>query len=373
MAAGAILPGINRPARQEPIIRTLGLTGLKVPVVSSGIIPQDLPALIRKLFESGIKHFDSAWDYQNGRNDRMLAEMLKEFGRNNFIISTKVLLPCDENTGQYSKEATTRAFMDQLEVTLTRLGVDCVDILYLHKPPTRAAALNEEMLKGLQQAKAQGKARFLGISNHGNQIEMIDAAIESKLYQVLLLGYNFRQDSLIKPALARAHDAGLGIIAMKVFAGEYQDKERNKPVNKTAALKWVLQDNLVQTAILTFRTYEDYINYLPVMYSLEMTDKEKQDLEAACLSPGLYCLGCHECRKQCPFNLPVPDLMRAYMYAYGYKSPSMGKKVIHDLRLKESPCKKCNTCRVNCTAGFDIREKVTDIMRLRDIPDEFLA
>ena len=74
------------------------------------------------------------------------------------------------------------------------------------------ASLNEDMLKGLQLAKQQGKARFLGISNHGNQVEMIDAAIESKMYQVLLLGYNFRQDSILKPALERANKAGLGRI-----------------------------------------------------------------------------------------------------------------------------------------------------------------
>jgi uncharacterized protein len=360
-------------ADQEPIIRTLGSTGLKVPVVSSGIIPQNLPPLIRKLFESGIKHFDSAWDYQNGRNDLMLRDMLREFGRDNFIISTKVLLPFDEITGQYSKEATTKAFMDQLEVTMTRLGVDCVDILYLHKPPTRAAALNEDMLKGLQLAKQQGKARFLGISNHGNQVEMIAAAIESKMYQVLLLGYNFRQESIVKPALERAKKAGLGIVAMKVFAGEYQDKERNKPLNKVAALKWVLQNENVHTSILTFRTYEDYSLYMPIMFDIEMSEQEKHDLAEACQSPGLYCLGCGKCRKQCPGTLPLPDLMRAYMYTYGYKSPLMGKQVLQNLRLKELPCRQCTTCMVKCTMDFDIKDKVADILRLRDIPDEFLV
>lgn len=383
LLAGSFLPvmansldksfSLKKPEDKDPIMRILGKTDIRVPIVSSGIIPQNAPNLIRKLFESGIKHFDSAWDYQNGRNDVMLAGMLREYGRENFIISTKVLLPFNETTGQYNKEATTKAFMEQLEITMSRLGVDCVDILYLHKPPTLAAALNQEMLKGLQQAKKQGKARFLGISNHSNQVEMIDAAIESKLYQVLLLGYNFRQDSLIKPALVRANEAGLGIVAMKVFAGEYLDKERNKPINKAAALKWVLQDENVLTAILTFRTYEDYSLYLPMMYNIEMDDLERKDLAETCQSAGLYCLGCEICRKQCKRNLPIPDLMRAYMYTYGYRDAAEGQRVLSKLRLQEKPCMECETCNVKCSLGFNIQDKISDIIRLKNIPGEFLT
>ena len=89
----------------------MGKTGLEVPVVSSGVVPAANVGLVRKLFESGIRHFDSAWDYQNGQNDRMIGKMLKEFGRDKFIVSTKVLLPVNPQTGQYEKDATTKAFI----------------------------------------------------------------------------------------------------------------------------------------------------------------------------------------------------------------------------------------------------------------------
>ena len=384
LVAGSLIPRVagaggysESPAtlsgKINPIVRSLGKTGIELPIISSGIIPQNLPPLIRKLFESGIRHFDSAWDYQNGRNDLMLRDMLCEFGRENFIISTKVLLPFDEITGQYKQEATKSAFMEQLEVTMKRLDVNYVDMLYLHKPPTRAAALNNEILAGLEKARQQGKARFLGISCHSNQVELINTAIESKLYEVMLVGYNFRQDHIVKPALKKANEAGLGIVAMKVFAGEYQDKERNKLINKTAALKWVLQDENVHTAILTFRTYEDYNMFMPMMHNIEMSSQERQDLAEAYQSPGLYCLGCECCRKQCRNCLPIPDLMRAYMYAYGYKDAAEGQKVIRKLRIQDQPCTGCEVCEVKCTQGFNIPEKITDIIRLKNIPGEFLS
>ncbi len=376
LAAGSFIPLKGEAfveGMKKPILRTLGKTGIKIPVVSCGIIPQNNKALIKALFESGIKHFDSAWEYQNGRNDIMVGEMLREYGRDNFIISTKVLLPTDQQTGQYLKDATTAAFMEQLEITLKRLGVETVDILYLHKPPTREAALNEEMLNGLRKAKEQGKTKFVGFSSHSNQVELINTAIESNFYEVGLVGYNFRQDNIVKPALERANKAGLGIVAMKVFAGEYQAKERNKPVNKTAALKWVLQDKNVHTSILTFKTYEDFESLIPVMHDIDLTTKEKNDLALAYNETGMYCLGCEKCRRSCVDKLPVPDLMRAYMYTYGYRQISGGRKVLDEFELPTLPCSNCNICSINCTAGFDLKAKIADIVRLRNVPFDFLG
>ena len=360
-----------RPAA-EPIIRTMGKTGFNVPVVSSGILPVENEALVRRIFQSGIRHFDSAWEYHNGRNDEMIGKMLKDYGRDHYIISTKILLPIDDSKGLYKKEATYKAFMDQLEITLGRLGVDYVDILYLHKPPTRKAAMNDDMLRGLRKAKEQGKARFVGLSAHSNQVEMIDTAIESGFYESVLVGYNFFQDQMVRPSIAKASAAGLSVVAMKVFAGGFLDKERTKAVNKSAALKWVLQDENVHTAVITFRTYNDFDRLTPLMYDLEMNDQEKSDVQSAAAETGLYCLGCRKCIGQCPEHLPVPDLMRSYMYAYGYGEYRKARKVVTELGLSDTACQNCDQCDISCTKGFVVKEKIADIRRLKDVPEEFL-
>ncbi len=358
---------------KKPITRIMGKTGLEVPVVSSGIVPAANEGLVRKLFESGIRHFDSAWDYQNGQNDRMIGKMLKEFGRDKFIVSTKVLLPVNPQTGQYEKEATTKAFMDQLEITMGRLGVDYVDILYLHKPGTRQAAMNEHMLKGLRKAKEQGKAGFVGLSAHSNQVEMIETVIDSGFYDSVLVGYNFFQDRLIRPSVAKATAAGLSVVAMKIAAGGYLDKEQTNPVNKRAALKWVLQDPNVNTAILTIRTISDFESLIPVMYDITMDEQEQEDIKLASLETGMYCLGCTRCHGQCPENLPVPDLMRAYMYAYGYGEAGNARRVVLESAISDTACENCDECLVNCAKGFAVKEKIADIRRLKDLPAEFLS
>jgi hypothetical protein len=359
---------------KKTIFRTLGNTGIKVPIIGSGILPVNNINLCRKIFSSGMTNIDSAWDYQEGKNDEMVGKMLKEFGRDNYIVSTKVLLPQDQKTGLYTKKATTDAFLAQLDVSLSRMGIDHVDILYLHKPSNRACVLNEEMLKGLRKAKESGKARFTGISSHGNQVEVLDAVIESKFYDVALVGYNYRADAIVKPAIERATAHGLGIVAMKVFAGGNTNEWwESHAALKTSALKWVLNNENIHTAIVTMRGYDDLDMFLPLLQDISISDDEKNSLQALKEKPGLYCYGCGQCLAQCPENLPVPDMMRACMYAYGYKNAHKAKRVVDQLSLSSELCSHCQTCMVNCLAGFDIKEKVRDIARLKDIPIGFLS
>jgi len=93
----------------------------------------------------------------------------------------------------------------------------------------------------------------------------------------------------------------------------------------------------------------------------------------ASADPGLYCVGCNQCTAVCRKNLPVPDLMRAYMYAYGYSNPAMARELLAELGINNNPCKDCSTCSVECSRNFKVREKITDISRLVNVPEEFLA
>ncbi len=138
-------------------------------------------------------------------------------------------------------------------------------------------------------------------------------------------------------------------------------------------LKWVLQDPNVHTTVPGFTSF-DHINMdLAVMEDLTLTDSEKGYLQREASLPGLYCQGCRQCLGQCLEKLPIPDLMRAYMYTYAYGSPAMGRDLLGQLHLHASPCAGCDTCTANCVKGFELRERIADIIRLNDVPAELLA
>jgi len=306
----------------------------------------------------------------------MLGEVLKGRKRDSFVLATKVPPEEGDNkTGTLKSGSTAKAFLDRFDTSLKRLNLDYVDILYVHGISSREAALYPAMLEAVQEAKKSGKAKHVGMSTHKNEPEVIQAAIESGIYEVVLTSVNFKQDhyTQVKEAIAKAAKAGIGIVAMKTMAGGFHDKERTKPINCKAALKFVLQDENVTTAIPGNTNFDHLTMNISVNTDLAMTDDEKASLALGKTEGGLYCQGCEHCVPNCPKGLPIPDMMRAYMYTYGYRQPEMAQSLLRSLDVQENPCSDCGHCTAVCRKGFNVAERIADVSRLVNVPEEFLS
>lgn len=355
------------------IYRTLGKTGIKLPVINMGVMLTDNPNLIREALDSGILLLDTAHAYMGGRNEETIGQVLKGRPRESYYISSKVSLSQNRATGLFTEAATTEEFLTKLDVSLKRLGIDYVDILHLHGVTRKESALYEPALKAFDKAKKDGKIRFAGISTHGNEPEVIHAATDSKAYDVILTSYNFKQKHAaeVRNAIARASQADIGIIGMKAVRGAYQQPPTIR--NVTASFKWILQDPNVHTVITGFTTFDHIDIDLSVMEDLTLTEPEKMELQKEASLPSLYCQGCGECLGQCLAGLPVPDLMRAYMYTYAYRSLRHAQDTVLSLNLPARVCQDCSQCPVKCSIGFNVSAKIRDVVRLRNVPAEFLG
>jgi hypothetical protein len=355
------------------VYRTLGKTGLKLPVINMGVMNSDNPNLVRAALDSGILLLDTAHAYMQGRNEEVIGNVIKGRERSSFFIASKVSLPQDRTTGRYIEGATTEEFLKKLDVSLKRLGTDYVDILYHHNVSRKESAFYEPVLKAMEKAKKEGKFRFAGITTHTNEPEVIRAAADSKFYEVVLAAYNFQQKHVaeVREAIAYAAQAGIGIIGMKAIRGGFRQTPTVK--NAAAALKWVLQDPNVHTIVPGFTTFEEMNIDLAVMEDIRLTDEEKKTVQREASLPGLYCQGCRKCLNQCPEHLPIPDLMRAYMYTYGYRNLPLAQDLIVSLNLPSRVCEDCSSCPVKCSIGFNVPKKIRDVARLKDVPSEFIA
>ena len=346
-------------------VRTLGKrTGIKVPVLSMGVMNADNPSVVRAAYNSGIIHFDTANGYQNGRNEEMLGEFFADKPRNSFIMATKVR--------EVPSDTAAAGFLEKFETSMKRLRMSYVDILYYHMPnDVNYAPILEAMLK----LKKDGRVKYIGVSTHSNEPAIINAMVDNGNYDVVLTSYHYAQKHLadLNPAIARAAKAGMGVVAMKTMNGGFLDKEKTQKVNTRAALKWALQNNNIHTAIPGFTTFDMLEELLDSAANLKMNKDEKNFLSGTVAMNSLYCQGCRVCEGQCPQGLPIPDIMRAYMYNYGYKKPSLAKEVIDELALAGNPCSDCAACAVKCISGFQVAQKVKDISRLQYVPHEFLA
>jgi len=355
------------------VYRTLGKTGIKVPVISMGTNHTDNPNLVRVALDSGIVMLDTAQAYQRGQDEGMIGEVLKGRPRDSYVIATKGRLPSNRTTGLYTEEATEEAFLKKVDVSLKNLGLDYVDIYYHHNVWKRESALYEPILKALEKVKKEGKTRFVGITTHMNEPEVIRATIDSKFYDVILTSYNFQQKHYaeVRDAIGRAAQAGIGIVGMKAIRGGSRQTPTVK--NTAAALRWVLQDSNVTTIVPGFTTFEEMKIDLAVGENPMLTEPEKKDLEKAASNSGLYCQGCRQCLGQCPEHLPIPDLMRAYMYIYGYRNLALAQETVLELGLPRHVCEDCRQCPVQCINGWNVFEKIQDVARLRDVPSEVIV
>ncbi|MCX5820139.1 MAG: aldo/keto reductase [Deltaproteobacteria bacterium] len=365
----------NPPREPKIIYRTLGKTGIKLPVINMGVMNSSNPNLVRAALNSGMVLLDTATTYQRSTNEKMIGEVVKERPRDSYVIATKAHPPTDRSTGLYTKEATEDDFQKKIDASLKNLGLDYIDIYHHHGVSVRESALYEPVLNALEKAKKAGKIRFIGISTHKNEPEVLQAAIDSKFYDVLLTTYNFKQKHQveIRECIAKAASAGMGVIVMKAMGGVQLQERAEKPVEPVPALKWVLQDSNVHTIIAGFTTFDQMNLDLSVMEDPALTRSEKARLQWAAFHAGLYCQGCGQCLEQCPQELPIPDLMRAYMYVYGYRNLSHAQDLLLSLNLPPRVCGDCDECPVKCSIGFNVSRKIQDVIRLRDVPAEFIA
>lgn len=352
----------------SPILqRTLGKTGLSLPVVSMGVMNADVPGLLRRAYELGIRHFDTAAGYQNGRNEEMVGRVIKEMGvRDKVVIATK---QPSRNHSQSAAEAKVR-FIEGVEASLRRLQMDHVDILYDHAVDSVEDAQAEGPLEALQSLKKDGKTRFIGLSTH-KTVDVLSEAIRLNLFDVglVMLNYTMAHDAGILSTIERAAKSGIGIVAMKTQAGGTVKPDAKLPkelpaASQTALLKWALNHEFITTAIPGFSTYEHLEQDFSVARNLAYTHEEERFLaDKAFAANAEFCQQCDECRDDCPKQVDIPVLMRSHMYAVQYRNIGMAREMLASAAPGRGleACGACESCLVTCRNTVQIGRKIAQL------------
>ena len=167
------------PARYDQMqYRRCGRSGLQLPALSLGLwhnFGSDRPftvqqAICRRAFDLGITHFDLANNYgpPYGAAEETFGRILATdfvHHRDELVISTKA--GYDMWPGPYGNFGSRKYLLASLDQSLTRMGLDYVDIFYSHRvdPDTPM----EETVGALVSAVHQGKALYVGISSYNSQ------------------------------------------------------------------------------------------------------------------------------------------------------------------------------------------------------------
>lgn len=390
--AGAGLLGASAPARTPgpaaektapaaaPLQRTLGKTGLRLPVVNMGVMNADNPALLRRAYELGMRHFDTAAYYQRGRNEEMVGAVIKELGvRDKVVIATKVFVPDDMRTGMSAADA--KAFyLKSAEESLRRLQTDYLDILYSHSVKDTAWMLHPGVLEALQTLKEQKKARFIGFTTHENMTALLNEAVRRDRFDVILTTFNYAlyDDAALLSALQAAAAGGIGLIAMKTqcqqpwYREEYETEARRAfykgELMHSALLKWVLRHEFITCAVPGFTNFSQLEEDFAVSTDLAYSPAERKFLEDRQVKTALqaFCRQCRQCLPSCPHGVDIPALIRVHAYAAGYANFPQAAAVFAEVPQERGlgACRSCAACRAACVRRVNIPRRIGELRQI---------
>ncbi len=157
--------------------RKLGTTGLDISRICLGCMSFGIPSrgghvwsldeeatrpIFRRAVEGGITFFDTANAYSDGTSEEIVGRLLKEFTRRDEIaLATKVYFR--NRPGQNAMGLSRKAIMTEIDLSLTRLGTDYVDLYQIHRFDPNTPI--EETLEALHDVVKAGKARYIGASS----------------------------------------------------------------------------------------------------------------------------------------------------------------------------------------------------------------
>ena len=353
-AAGLIASHCPDAAGQTPInpgYRTLGRTGLTVTGVGCGIglIPD--PAVLVRAVDLGVNYFDTARVYEKGKSEEIAGGALRG-RRNRIVLASK--------TDGLTKADVIR----DMDESLKALRTDHVDIWHLHSRDT-PDSITDEAVEAQEMLKRQGKTRFIGISAHDINA-VVDKIIKLGKHDVVQTTYSYAIGSERNSAIHKLHEAGIGVVAMKVIvamAGFMPPKNGTrvlKDEGPLAAVKWVLRNPDISTTVPYAKNIAEVeMNFRAMSEPYTPRDETMLFARNQEIRP-LYCRMCYECKDKCPNGVPVTDQLR--FLSYNDFAGDLRQARSHFMRLPQEirnvKCSDCASCAVECPNGVEVRNRL---------------
>ena len=219
---GEALPVPPTARKGDMLYRTLGRTGAQVSALGVGghhlgdlSTVDEAIRLVHEAIDAGITFFDNCWEYYNGKTENILGRALQG-RRDKVFLMTKV---CTHGRSG-------RLALQMLEESLRRLQTDHLDLWQIHgivydNDPELAYAQGG-VLQAFDQAKKQGKARFVGFTGHKDpafHLKMLELGYPFDTVQMPLNPFDASFHSFEKQVLPEVNRRGMAALGMKSMGG----------------------------------------------------------------------------------------------------------------------------------------------------------
>lgn len=305
-----------------------GKTGLIVSEVGFGGIPiirldeNNAVSVLRRAYDLGITLYDTASAYRD--SEKKIGLALKDV-RDKVIIATKTL----------RRDAT--GAIEQLDNSLRMMRTDYIDIYQLHQVAQEKEwdliTSSGGVLEAVVKTKEQGKVRYIGVTSHNPDIAV--KLVKTGLFSSVQFPFNFIEDAAKDELHMVARERGMGILAMKPFAGGMID-------NAKIAFKFLRQypDVIALPGFDSIESVEEVVSFYQQPNAV--TEEDHKLMEKYRLELGKqFCRRCEYCQP-CPQGVMITKAM-GYKVIASRMSPSVAVESSKTAMESVSLCVECRS------------------------------
>lgn len=206
--------------RHDETVASLALGGWTLRTAAD----EEAQRIVGEAIDLGVTFFDNAWDYHKGEAEALMGRCL-EGKRDKVFLMSKV---CTHDTGG-KPEA-----MKMLEEFLARLRTDRLDLWLVHAVATRAQVERAfgpgGVIEALDEARRQGKVRFVGFSGHTDPDVLLDMLSRKYPFDAVLLpisAIEANSNAFVRRVLPELVSQGIAPLGMKSLGGGGQPVRHN--------------------------------------------------------------------------------------------------------------------------------------------------
>ena len=321
----------------------LGSTGIEIEKNGFGCLPiqritkEDAARLLRKALDGGINYFDTARAYSD--SEEKLGYAFAGI-RDKVVIATK------------THAQTGRELREHLEASLRDLNTDYIDVYQFHNPAFVPRPGGEDGLyDAALEAKAQGKIRHIGITNH--RLAVAREAIDSGLYATLQFPYSYLSGPQEQELVEMCERAGMGFVAMKGMAGG------------------LLRDGIAAAAFMALQPIvvpiwgvqhewelDQFLSCVPdapamTEERLALIEKDRAELT------GSFCRSCGYCMP-CPVGIQINQCARMSLMLRRMPAADYLTEYWQGEMKKVEDCLHCGKCASKCPYGLNPPQMLQD-------------
>lgn len=333
----------------------LGKTGLEACRLGFGGIPiqrvgeAEAVNTVCRALERGVDFIDTSRVYTT--SERRIGRALREagIGDRRVIVASK------------SQSKTAETMRADLETSLQELKRDYLDIYKCHFVSDLAdyegVTSTGGAYQALVKARDEGLIGHIGITSHS--LEVLDRALDDGLFDVIMVCFSFLEPRAREMIIPKAREKNVGVLAMKPFSGGVIDDAR-------LALKYALSEPgiLVLAGVEHPELFDE--NWDVFREGAPLTEADNARIaELQRTHEKIFCRRCDYCQP-CPEGIPIQVVMGSRSMA-----KRMGMRTLRESKFwaainKGRDCTECGTCLDRCPYELPIPDLMRENLRWLD-------